>query len=81
MTESEARKKWCPHALLTDGGMMYNRNALAPDVLQNGANCIASDCMLWVATDNECEPKDWSEALNEDGKCYPAGYCGLTNKP
>ena len=81
MTEQEARKKWCPHALLTDGGMMYNRNALAPDVLQNGANCIASDCMMWVATDNEYKAQPWEEEYNPDEPASPAGYCGLANKP
>ena len=73
MTEQEARKKWCPHALLTDGGMMYNRNALAPDVLQNGANCIASDCMMWVADRGPARV----DGVEYDSVAYDTGDCGL----
>ena len=85
MTEQEARKKWCPHALLTDGGMMYNRNALAPDVLQNGANCIASDCMMYRTTGEKKyldRGKLYDKNLTDTGEWIDVGgYCGLANKP
>ena len=50
------------------------------------SNCIASDCMMWVATDNECEPQPESPGGTSTNAafepiCYPAGYCGLANKP
>ncbi len=85
MTEDDAKTKWCPmcrFANLDNVGPVSNRETFfrgAP----NPDTCIASDCMMWQQTDNECEPqqhpKDSSAAMPEP-KCYPAGYCGLAGK-
>ena len=42
-TEAEARKKWCPFALIKDGMNRYS------DVVGDAKElrCIASDCMAW----------------------------------
>ena len=70
MTEEEARTKWCPQIRWTSSDK-YD------DSFDNrGANCmcIASDCMMWVETDNESYPTDNDF---EEPKYYPAGHCGL----
>ena len=72
MTEDQAREKWCPMV----------RYPLWPDECSGGnegAKCIASDCMMWR----------WQ--LNEKGQVVHnnislmdkdrQGYCGLANKP
>lgn len=66
MTEDDARQKWCPMV----------RYPLWPDECSGGnegARCIASDCMMWR----------WDEDANELAEtgfdCV--GYCGLANKP
>ena len=45
--------------------------------------CSGSECMMWIATDNEYEPQKEPrdpEAVIPEPECYPAGYCGLTGK-
>lgn len=85
MTEDEARQKWCPmvRAISPNGTIgPCNRRADAND---KEYFCIASDCMMWIATDNECEPQESHEGGTAtvifEPKCYPAGYCGLAGKP
>lgn len=78
MTEDKAKTKWCPHV----------RHMVYPNTVDpSGGNmphysscCIASDCMMWVATDNECEPQEpqyGTSAIEPDPICKPAGHCGL----
>ena len=87
MTEDEAKTKWCPMVRWTKGGWSddvyaaHNRYVDEKAEEQHGYNrCVASDCMMWIKTDNECEPKNGDDFLGAKDKCYPAGYCGLTNK-
>ena len=87
MTEDDARKKWCPHVRLACGDGWTGSSNSDPQAPGNKGPlycCIASDCMMWVATDNECEPQQHfgnATVPDPEPKCYPAGYCGLTNKP
>ena len=62
MKEIEAKTKYCPLKPLN----------------QNVSNsCIASDCMMWVESDNEATPSN-----NEQDEViyYPDGDCGLKIK-
>ena len=73
MTESKAKTKWCPMIRWTSA-----QNGL--DSFENrGANCmcIASDCMMWIPTDNQTFPSAPGEKEREP---EPAGYCGLAGK-
>ena len=80
MNEDDAKTKWCPHARFADCGAdnasSVNRDGMWSVSIKD--RCIASDCMMWVSTDNEfmpaasCNPHD-----NEPS--YPAGHCGLVN--
>ena len=83
MTEDDARKKWCAMInyqigpvnssvwqgiAYTNRGQEYNPQACL---------CIASDCMMWIPTDNETRPSyPGEETISES-----AGYCGLAGKP
>lgn len=89
MTESDAKQKWCPmvrnngiaetgeYAKYTPSGncesIMGERGTLRNPIY---ARCIASDCMMWVATDNMPAP---DSKFGDD--FVPAGYCGLAGKP
>lgn len=78
MTEDDAEKKWCPFVRFTPPSERCDWESNRP---QNvfGAFCIASRCMAWRATDNECGPQhpdDKSPAIYK-----PAGYCGLAGVP
>ena len=66
MTESDARRKWCPMVRIanTPDGAVYNR-----DVGSDG-NCIASDCACWVWDDPQ--PKEMPMS-------HKQGHCGLIN--
>ena len=73
MTEEEAKTKVCP--FLSDGIFhTMGLNNVSSDYLAR-KDCIASDCMMWKTTDNECRPQN-----NENQKeiCESAGHCGLT---
>jgi len=66
MTEAEARTKWCPMV----------RYPVWPGECSGGnegAKCIASDCMMW----------QWATTPGQEQCGYgPAkGYCGLGRKP
>ena len=73
MKEEEARNKMCP--------MLGIMGAICPSVAKDpGIRCIASECALWVQTDNECDPMPepiGSDAVIREPNCYPAGHCGL----
>lgn len=79
MTEEDARKKWCPMARIgLVHGMAVNKHA-ADKGVDEDTRCLASDCMMWRATDNECLPQAPSDASAPT--CKSAGYCGLAGKP
>lgn len=87
MTEDEARQKWCPMVRVTitrndatwQGNMLTNRGQIP--AANTDTLCIASDCMMWKATDNEI--KENAQGPIEDGHAMKAsdyvaaGYCGL----
>jgi len=85
MTEEEALTKWCPMVrqpienVLESGS--FNRGEGDDYANIKGSskpcNCIASNCMMWAATDNECEPQNHK---NQKEICLPAGHCGLGGK-
>jgi hypothetical protein len=68
VTESEAKKKWCPFARVFTGTNSYcvaaNRSLLPRD--EGRANCIGSACMAWENT-RELNPS-------------AGGHCGLAKK-
>lgn len=86
MTEEEAKTKWCPQARTGQRWMATSMEVEDLNVVavnrSNGAEehclCIASACMAWRATDNECSPSAPGEPMPP---FKPAGYCGLAGKP
>jgi len=71
MTESEAKKKWCPHVRTFDGRVSnpvtVNRD-YDGEVMPH-CKCIASDCMMWcVEADADGQELAWT------------GHCGLAGK-
>ena len=94
LTEEEARTKWCPMARVafewTHGGTIDNQGFQvggrpSSATVNRGAdlsshcNCIASECVMWVRTDNVAEPQHPTDATEPVYKV--AGYCGLAGKP
>lgn len=85
MKESDALTKWCPQVRSQEDVSHPSANRLSVVsgdfglTLGNWNRCIASDCMMWVSTDNECDPQERSEErlMPPEPKCYPAGRCGL----
>lgn len=93
MKEEDARKKWCPmvkmvavdHNNRVLNSAAFNKcsreNQAGKHFEPDGSSCIASECMMWVQTDNECDPMPGppkgTSAVQEEPKYYPAGYCGL----
>jgi len=82
MTESEARKRWCPftryaHRNAPTGGNRLMNSAGTDDITK--ASCIASDCMAWRWL--PIEEQKHIKAI-ESNKPPPArrGYCGLAGK-
>ena len=81
MTEKEARKRWCPMARIRDdeeNGLSVNRHS--EHGIPISCMCMGSECMMWVATDNECEPQPYNpntSAVPPEPVCHPAGHCGL----
>lgn len=71
-TEDEAKKKWCPMALMThNNNTGFNRNADGRMVTY----CIASNCMMWKwEYKNQCIDKEATHIKVKSNK----GYCGLT---
>src|SRR5215471_17188156 len=49
VTESEAKKLWCPMArVVSDDGGSYNRVSMSDvKLLPDSARCVASQCMMW----------------------------------
>ena len=81
MKELEAREKWCPMARLEgDYSDELGANRTKSGRIPDAAKCIGSDCMMWVATDNECAPTP-PRRNEDDAECSPAGYCGLGGRP
>jgi hypothetical protein len=79
MTEDEAKTKWCPmvRAATLITGVDYHETAVGgagcnrahPNMMFEGAVCIASDCMMWRWIDRGSVSKPID------------GYCGLGGKP
>jgi len=84
MKEEEAKTKWCPMVrqpienVLESGS--FNRGEGDDYANIKGSskpcNCIASDCMMWKQTDDECKPNPAYASVTEQ-ICEPAGHCGL----
>ena len=74
MTEEEAKTKKCPE--LSNGSIQVSINT---STNANWVNCIASDCMMWIATDDECKPvrSEIYPPVRDKEICKPAGHCGL----
>ena len=68
MTETEAKRRWCPMAKLVMGSQpqsaVANRGPQGEPAA--GSFCIASQCMVWR----------WEVA--QEGT---SGYCGLAGRP
>jgi len=67
VTEDQARNTICPKLSLLVPGI---NNGYYLEVV----NCMASDCTIWVSTDNECRPQNHE---NQKEICESAGHCGL----
>jgi len=67
MTESEARKKWCPFAVPfgTEGGTRAKDGSFTEPT-----RCLASECMAWR----------WG-IEGYEGECVGAGFCGMASAP
>ena len=92
MTEDEAKTKWCPMVRYVSPRRFslwgelnqkitaaINRWKDFEDTQTNPemCRCIASECMMWRATDNEYAPENPSNPPDYVGG-KPAGYCGLS---
>lgn len=84
ITEDEARTKWCPFANVyvpyQNTGAAGNRGLSKDKGMQaneGSARCIASECMMWVATDNMPWPLNQHPSDASEPVYKPAGYCGL----
>ena len=77
MKEEEAKTKWCPQVRFHSGadGGVYS-NVIGGGTDDDCTKCIASDCMMWVSTDNESDAMQNNSSISEP-KSYPAGRCGL----
>ena len=81
MTESEARKKWCPFvrvSFLTPDGIetCHTNEKFCTSRQEAGNHCIASDCMAWRWHSYKHNPP-----LVSDPTEPTDGYCGLGAKP
>ena len=92
MTEEEAKTKWCPQVRMSndsscDANHANNRFYLGG--FDKDANCIASDCMMWVRDSGEWQIDGKQTPKSELDK-YPTpeaanaiwvvfGHCGLIN--
>jgi len=87
MTESEARKKWCPFARVTDENAVFppaNRMVMSGGRMADMGPeicCIASDCMAWRETSNRSQEQAEKECLHNFSGEANDGYCGLAGKP
>ncbi len=85
MTEDEAKTKWCPMVrsatLIT--GVDYHETAVGgagcnrahPNMMFEGANCIASDCMMFRKT--FCPECNTMSDVEKHGCNNTHFYCGL----
>ncbi len=72
MTEDEAKTKICHKTL--------GATVIAGEANFYPAACIASECMAWLKTDNECVNPAQPPGSLETPVYKPAGYCGLVIK-
>jgi len=74
MTESEAKKRWCPFVRMhSPGSGACNRETQTPDMQYY--KCIASGCMAW--RDDEVANQIARSVMENEGH----GFCGLAGKP
>ena len=84
MTEDEAKTKWCPMVRFHLGEIAhYSNREETADKANKASRCIASNCMMWVPTGNECSAVNECIPVERRAPqiCKPAGYCGLAGKP
>lgn len=81
LTEDEARKKWCPESLRTNGKVAINRAAHGSAA--DEPRCIASQCMAWRWTrGNLYRRVDPTENNGTDFlQITGTGYCGKAGRP
>lgn len=77
MLEKIALTRWCPMVRLSVSEKNAPSRNRHPDQTLAGCLCIASDCMMWVETDNEAYPSNNKHNEGDSSVSYPAGYCGL----
>jgi len=85
LTEEEARKKWCPQVRITliESGPSpsHNRVCMEGNTYNAiGANCIASECMMW-RWGSKFETGEEQEDLRQMDEKSTKGYCGLGDNP
>ncbi len=79
MKESEAKQKWCPFTRFhMVGTQQHSNKPFREDVAP--LHCIASDCMAWQETAQECINPSQPPNAGVTYKYVPAGYCGLAGK-
>lgn len=93
-TEEEARKLWCPMArtyiTCDDNEVTVNRTYAGKP--EEGAHCIASDCMMWRwarKPNPDWRPQNSIQMPPRDTRSDPPmylddttrGYCGIAGRP
>lgn len=73
VTESQARKKWCPFVRVDGNNRMHNLMTDGFDAEHMYQHCLGTTCMAWRAF-NFSHMKGGSEIEAH-------GYCGLAGRP
>ncbi len=74
LTETLARKKWCPFVRMEGNNRIHNEKT---DGFQNSPanyHCIAGECMAW-------REMHYSHVKGGDAYMEKHGYCGLAGRP
>ncbi len=82
MREEEAKIKWCPMVQVSgiNERGINQTNRKCNGTFNEYSFCIASDCMMWVQTDNEGYPSNAKNNDPDNAVYFPAGYCGLARQ-
>jgi hypothetical protein len=66
LTETQAKTKWCPQAMVSTGEGSCNRFPGSSSDIPSGTRCMGSSCALW----------EWN-FIDPLEKVENTGYCGL----